>query len=124
MTLGELLLALELANIRGVLDGDNRLQFEGPELALAALAEAIEPHRKELRLLLRPDLEAVVAGWGMPDTAEAISERAAIMEHEGGLPRGLAYRLAVLSEPAPDRGQESLATDEGKNINRFQWFGR
>lgn len=110
MTLGELLVALELASIRGVLDPDGKLQFEGPELAMTALAEAIEPHRKELRLLLRPDLETIVASWGMPDTFEAIAERAAIMEHDGCLPRALAFRLAVVSEPPRGVVGSSLTT--------------
>lgn len=121
MTLEETLCVLELSGAVLAL-GPEGPRIDVPEEALPALAESIRTFRKELALLLHPDLEAIVASWGMPDTAEAISERAAIMEFDGGLPRGLAYRLAVVSTGSLGAPVETLDIPTSSKTTEYKAF--
>lgn len=70
------------------LDPPDRLKLTGDAAAVAKWAPILRPHKPALLRLLTERQEAV---------AEATSERAAICEHDGGLPRAEADALADLA---------------------------
>jgi hypothetical protein len=66
------------------------IEADGEHLRLSAslpppswLRDALRQHKTQILALLRPD----ASGWTEEDWAEFCEERAAILEHEHGLPR-------------------------------------